>query len=38
MNLLAAINGKNGRDDIASASFNSAPKEYQQFLGRLRTQ
>jgi len=37
MNLPAAFNGKNASDDIASASYNWAPTEHQQFLWRLRT-
>jgi hypothetical protein len=35
--LTAASNRKNASHDIASASYNWAPTEHQQFLGRLRT-
>jgi len=34
-NLVDAFMGKNGRDDIASASYNSAPTERQLFLWGL---
>jgi len=34
-NISAAFMGKNARDDIASASYNSAPMERQQFLWEL---
>jgi hypothetical protein len=37
MRLSAAVKGKNASDDIASASYNWAPTEHQQFLRRLRT-
>jgi len=36
ISLSAAFNGKNASDDIASASYNWAPTEHQQFLWRLR--
>jgi hypothetical protein len=37
MRLSAAFKGKHASDDIASASYNWAPTEHQQFLWRLRT-
>jgi len=34
-NILAAFMGKNARDDIASASYNSEPTKHQQYLWGL---